>query len=441
MKKFLVKLAGLLALAAIVAESGFLVFCAANGISGKAPEPQAEEVQDVQKAPEKKPDTVSTLCVAGDLVMHMPIVNEAYNGETGKYDFKYLFDQVKHYYEDADSAFACLETTFNGPPYSGYPQFCAPDELASDLKAVGFDLLSTVGNHSLDTYYEGLVRTLDVLDAAGLQHIGTYRTEEDAGEVKVIDVGGISLAVIGFTYGTNGIPMGDHPYSVKVFADDYTEESINVNYDKIAEELERAKGTGADAIAVYMHWGQEYSTTPSDQQKELADFLFEHGATLILGGHVHVPQPMETRTLSDGRTGYLCYCLGNFISNQFDPYTNLTAAVNIELTKNGETGAVTVSNVGYVPMFMLHADSANDGRYHLLDIKETMKAYEGGDESIISSYNYDRLKQGLTDLRTIFGIDENGNPVGANANQETAEGNDSAVIPMEQSGESEAPAA
>lgn len=357
--------------------------------------------------PTRPPDTVATLCVAGDLVMHMPIINEALaQGGGSQYDFTYLFEQVRHYYEDADYAVACLETTFNGPPYAGYPQFCAPDQLAADLKAVGFDLLSTVGNHSLDTYYEGLSRTLDVLDAAGLEHVGTYRTQQERDTVKVIDVGGIKLALLGYTYGTNGLPLGDHPYAVSVYTTDYMTNCQDVDYEMIARDLAAAKATDADAIAVYMHWGQEYSTTPSEQQEQLADFLFENGATLVLGGHVHVPQPMEVRTLSDGRTGYLCYCLGNFISNQHDPYTNLTAAVNLELTKDGETGDVTVSTCEYIPMYMLHADASNEGCYRLLDIKQTLADYEAGDQSVIGPNNYANLQQGLTDLRTIFTTDE-----------------------------------
>ena len=174
----------------------------------------------------------------------------------------------------------------------------------------------------------------------------------------------------------------------------------------ISADLERAKRVDADAIAVYMHWGQEYSRTPSEQQTALADFLFENGATLVLGGHVHVPQPMELRQLPDGRTGFLCYCMGNFISNQHDPYTNLTAAVNLELTKDAETGAVTVSGCEYIPMYMLHPDASNEGRYRLLDIKQTMQDYENGDTSVIGETGYQNLKQGLTDLRTIFGTDE-----------------------------------
>ena len=127
-----------------------------------------------------------------------------------------------------------------------------------------------------------------------------------------------------------------------------------------ARESDSPAPPDADAIAVFMHWGQEYATSPSAQQRELADFLFENGATLVLGGHVHVPQPMELRELPDGRTGFLCYCLGNLISNQHDRYTNLTAAVSLELTKDSETGAVTVSDAEYVPMYMLHPDASAD---------------------------------------------------------------------------------
>ena len=155
-----------------------------------------------------------------------------------------------------------------------------------------------------------------------------------------------------------------------------------------------------------MHWGQEYATSPSDQQRELADFLFENGATLVLGGHVHVPQPMELRELPDGRTGFLDYCLGNLISNQHDRYTNLTAAVNLELTKSGETGKVTVSGAQYVPMYMLHPDAAADGRYHLLDLNKAIAQCESGTSTVVPSSALPALRQGLADAHSIFGAEE-----------------------------------
>ena len=179
-----------------------------------------------------------------------------------------------------------------------------------------------------------------------------------------------------------------------------------IDYELLKSDLARARQTDADAIAVFMHWGQEYATSPSAQQRELADFLFENGATLVLGGHVHVPQPMELRELPDGRTGFLCYCLGNLISNQHDRYTNLTAAVSLELTKDGETGAVTVSDAEYVPMYMLHPDASADGRYHLLDLNRSIADCESGDHTVVPAAVLPALKQGLADAHSIFGPQE-----------------------------------
>lgn len=178
-------LAGVLVV--LLAGAGVLIW---RNLPEDAPRLQEPE-ETVRQEAEVQPDATATLCVAGDIVAHMPLVADAWNGEA--YDFTHLFADARRYYEAADYTTACLETTFNGPPYSGYPQFCAPDALASGLKTVGFNLLSTASNHSMDTWYNGLVRTLDVLDAAGLEHVGTYRTQQERDTVKIIDVGGIKL--------------------------------------------------------------------------------------------------------------------------------------------------------------------------------------------------------------------------------------------------------
>ena len=281
-------LAGVLVV--LLAGTGVLIW---RNLPEDAPRLQEPE-ETVRQEPEVQPDTTATLCVAGDIVAHMPLVADAWNGEA--YDFTHLFADARRYYEAADYTTACLETTFNGPPYSGYPQFCAPDALASGLKTVGFHLLSTASNHSMDTGYSGLVRTLDVLDAAGLEHVGTYRTQQERDTVKIIDVGGIKLAMLAYTFSTNGLPVdSEHPYCVGVYTSDYMTDCSAVDYDLIQSDLDKAGQSGADAIAVYVHWGNEYHTEPSEQQEQLADYLFAHGATLVLGGHAHVPQPMELR--------------------------------------------------------------------------------------------------------------------------------------------------
>lgn len=236
-------LAGVLVV--LLAGAGVLIW---RNLPEAAPRLQEPE-ETVRQEPEVQPDTTATLCVAGDIVAHMPLVADAWNGEA--YDFTHLFADARPYYEAADYTTACLETTFNGPPYSGYPQFCAPDALASGLKTVGFNLLSTASNHSMDTWYSGLVRTLDVLDAAGLEHVGTYRTQQERDTVKIIDVGGIKLAMLAYTFSTNGLPVdSEHPYSVSVYTSDYMTDCSAVDYDLIQSDLDKAGQSGADAIAV-----------------------------------------------------------------------------------------------------------------------------------------------------------------------------------------------
>ncbi len=147
----------------------------------------------------KEPIT-ATLAVCGDIMSHSPQTNDAYDAATDTYSYLPCFQSVSSWIEAADYAVANFETTLNGPPYSGYPQFCAPDALAYDLKTIGFDLVTTANNHSMDKGFQGLARTLDVLDQAGLQHVGTYRTQEAFTQnngVIVADVGGISVAFSG----------------------------------------------------------------------------------------------------------------------------------------------------------------------------------------------------------------------------------------------------
>lgn len=178
-------------------------------------------------------DITATLAVCGDIMSHLPQTNDAYDAATDTYSYLPCFQYAKAWTESADYTVGNLETTLNGPPYSGYPQFCAPDALAYNLKSIGFDLVTTANNHCMDKGYNGLSRTLDVLDQAELKHVGTYRTQAEFDEnhgVVVADVGGISVAFLGYTYGTNGIPVAaDKDFSLNRFNVDYTGDCVTLD--------------------------------------------------------------------------------------------------------------------------------------------------------------------------------------------------------------------
>ena len=257
----------------------------------------------------------------------------------------------------------------------GYPTFNAPDSLASDLRAAGFDLLSTANNHSLDRGTRGVYRTLDVLDQEGLAHAGTYRSQEErdaSSGVYVADVGGRlgGLPVLHLRAQTaSACPRGRSTPSTFFNLDYYTTLS-DPDYDRLQADLEAARALDADLIAVIIHWGVEYQNAPNTYQTNMARFLVEQGADLVLGSHPHVLQPYETISVTgwDGRErqGFVCYSLGNFISNQQDLETRTTAVLELELTRDPGTGETSLTHVSYLPYYMVHRNGQPAGQQRYL---------------------------------------------------------------------------
>lgn len=393
----------------------------------EAPEPDAQPPAlsaaqpQPEPAPEPEPDpepVVARLMVAGDVMSHMPITNDAYVAETGDYDYSHILSDATDQLAGADCAVANLETVLaGGPDYSGYPAFNSPDALAYDLREAGFHLLSTANNHSRDRGLEGIFRTLDVLDSAGLAHVGTHRSREERDQnsgVYVADAGGISVAFLSYTYGLNGFRLdSDKMYAANLFNLDYYTTLANPDYGLLSADLAAARALETDLIAVMIHWGVEYQNAPNRHQTELARFLVGQGADLVLGGHPHVLQPYERVTAPawDGgeREGLVIYSLGNFISNQnFDDpkrdlATRTTAILDLELTR-GPDGSAAVTDVSYTPYYMVHRNSQPAGqRRFLVDIHRAMAAYEAGESQIITKTTYNQLQKALEHAHAILG--------------------------------------
>lgn len=339
------------------------------------------------------------MSVIGDIMCHDSQYKDAYVSASDTYDFSYVFTDIQKYIQVADIAVGNLETTFAGKErgYSNYPTFNTPEQLAYNLKTLGMDILSTANNHSLDKGYTGLVSTLDFLDDAGIAHTGTYRNAEEQNQITIQNVKGISMAFLSFTYGTNGIPVpSGKDYCVNL-----------IDKDLIVKQIQLAKEHNPDMICVFMHWGVEYQTKQNKNQKELADFLFQNGVDVILGGHPHVLQPMEKReiTLEDGtkKDGFIIYSLGNFISGQNKLPRQSSAILNLNITKNGETGKISIDEVTYVPVYMYRGPLGTPFRFKLLDIESNIQKYEDGTDTSLSKTTYNTMKEALEDITGILG--------------------------------------
>lgn len=262
-----------------------------------------------------------TLLFVGDLMQHQAQIDAAKTSDKG-YDYSPCFSLVKEQISRADIAIANLEVTLGGKPYKGYPAFSAPDEYLYAIKDAGFDLLLTANNHCLDRGKKGLERTVLLLDSLSIPHAGTYRNSEERKQNYPLFIrrNGFCIAFLNYTYGTNGIK----PASPNI-----------VNYidkETIQEDIRSAQAKRPDAIIACMHWGEEYHSLPSREQRELADWLLEQGVTHVIGSHPHVIQPMEMRT--DGnRQHVIVYSLGNFISNMSAPGTDGGLIFELELEK------------------------------------------------------------------------------------------------------------
>lgn len=342
-------------------------------------------------------DTTFHLTAIGDVMCHNTQYMDAYNANTDEYDFSYVFDNIEYYIKNSDITVANLETTFAGEDvgYSNYPKFNTPDALAYNLKKLGVDVLSTAGNHSLDYGFDGLSRTIDVLNNADIAHAGTYKTQEERDTIIFKYVKGIKIAFLNYAYGTNGITIpSDKPYCINL-----------IDKELIKKDIETAKSQEADMIVASVHWGTEYSTVPNDTQDELADFLFQNGVNIILGTHPHVLQKMEKRTvtLEDGSTqdGFIIYSLGNFISDQNADNTRTSIILDLQITKHPDE-SITIDKVDYIPIYMYKDSSVSTKKMKLLDIRQTISSYENGTNTSIGENMYTFLKQELNTISKIL---------------------------------------
>ncbi|MFG2146979.1 CapA family protein [Streptomyces sp. NPDC048696] len=233
-----------------------------------------------------------TLVATGDVLPHTSTIQRAAADAGGDgYDFRPMLAGVKPIVSRADLAICHMETVYgpDGGPFTGYPAFTSPPQIAAALKDTGYDSCSTASNHSLDDGAEGIARTLRAFDKAGLKHTGSGRTARESASPALLEAGGAKVAQLAYTYDTNGYAMPDgQPWAVHL-----------IDEQKIIADARAARKAGADIVVVSVHWGTEWQTEPDEQQLRLGRALTASKTgdrpdiDLILGTHAHIPQPYE----------------------------------------------------------------------------------------------------------------------------------------------------
>jgi len=332
--------------------AALLLFCFTGALG---PGPARADDQVVQTS---SVSTHVTLAFAGDLLMHTPIGYSCYDSATGRYRFEEVFAPIAPYLSDADCTIVNLETRLAGASrgYQGYPAFNTPDDLAPALRGAGVDALGTANNHSLDMGWDGVVRTLDVLDRNGLRHAGTARSQTERDSPRILNVAGIKVGLLNYTDYLNGIPLpSGRPYAVNVLL-----------MGAVASDIVRARQAGAELVVAFVHWGSEYQRYPSSSQTAAASNMIDLGVDLIVGHHPHVVQPIVRVRGRTGREGYVAYSLGNFVSDQRSRYRDSGLVVWADVVR--DSGGTRVTGLRYLPTYVQKTWSGGRTRFRVLPV-------------------------------------------------------------------------
>lgn len=336
----------------------------------------------------------------GDVMGHDGQLNAARNKKTGSFSYDDGFKFVRPIIQSADFSIANLEITHAGEPFKGYPKFSSPPELSVCLMNTGFDILLTANNHSCDGGSKGVLGTLDVLDDLGIMHTGTFRSPEERDSVYplMIEKNGFKIALLNYTYGTNGLSV-DLPLIINY-----------IDSVQIKKDVATARERGAEFIICTMHWGKEYESLPSKYQYTYEKVCYNAGVDMVIGGHPHVLQPVEHKVVQ-GKDRLTAWSLGNFVSNQRARYKNGGMMLTSTVSKsekgiairdvNYMFGYVHIVNEGEIsPYYILPEFNYNDFRSGFVPANEMskMKLFFDDSRELFQKHNQNTSEIRLADL-------------------------------------------
>lgn len=381
-----------------------------------------DAIPDTQTSSAPLPDPVTiTIGSTGDVLLHSPILT-AHKKSDGSYDFSDIFAHAKTEFEKYDYMVANLEVTCagSGRSYSGYPCFNSPDNIVTSLKNSGVDMLLTANNHCFDTSTSGFWRTQETIKAAGLEHIGTFT--EGVKPYLIKNINGIKIGMINYTYETtasngrkalNGITVS---LEAENYVNSFSYNNLESFYSELQTNITSMYADGAEAIMVYLHWGNEYQLSPSAQQKSIAARLCDMGVDVIVGGHPHVVQPIEILTSDiSGKQTVCLYSMGNAVSNQLKANMNLKTGhtedgmiFETSFTKNSD-GSVHLSGINATPTWSNRFETSLGRRYMIIPLinGEDFKSkysHLGRANEMQSSFDrtMELINSGLEDFKTQY---------------------------------------
>ena len=317
--------------------------------------------------------TVIHIAAAGDLNVTDKVI---WSGQSGTiYDYTNAFMDVAPIFSEADLALLNFEGNLYGQPY-GTATVSAPQELMISLKNAGVDLVQMANSNAIYNGISGLQTTLANIRNAGIEPVGAYSTNTEFNRnngYTICEVQGLKLAFVAFTkgFGGLGLPAGSED-CVNLLYEDYYENYETLNTDKINKVLKAVSAEKPDMVIALLHWGSEFNDAISDTQGKIANLMKKNGVDVIIGTHPHLVQQIEY----DEATGFFCaYSLGDFFGDGNRSGTAYSIILDLEITKNYDTGETRVTDFGYTPIYTLQESDCPDNQRRVVRLETAMTAY------------------------------------------------------------------
>ncbi len=343
------------------------------------------------------PDTVIHFVAGGDVNITDKTVNAGVTGSG--YDYTDIFLDVVPTLAGADLAALNFEGSLYGAPY-GSAQKSAPTALVQALRNAGVDFLQTANSQSVVNGLSGLSATLQGIRDAGMEPLGTYadaQAFQKTGGYVIREIQGIRIAFVAFTKGMDGmgLPAGSED-CVNLLYKDYSSTYQKVDTEGITAVLKAAQAQNPDITIALLHWGSEFNRKISQSQEQISALMLEQGVDAIIGTHSHYVQEVKF----DPQKGtLLAYSLGDFYGDATTAGTEYSLLLNLEITKDGQTGHTAITGVDYTPVYLLD-ETQTGGGLRLLRIREAMAAYEQNLVNKVSESTYLGMKNALEKIES-----------------------------------------
>lgn len=329
-------------------------------------EPKSNDTKqkEIKKEPIEKTYTLS-LAATGDALLHNSVIKDGKQSD-GTYDFKHQLTYIKEIIKNYDLAYYNQETPFGGDDkgFKGYPLFNSPTAYGDAMIDAGFNMVSLATNHTLDQGANGVLNFYEYFQDKDVMYHGIADSEESRNNYIIKEKNNITYSMLSYTTSTNGLPIpSDKEYLVNKYNEEMVKKDIEYLRDKV------------DVLIVAMHWGVEYTHTPTEQELEIAQYLADLDVDIILGAHPHCIQPID---IIDDTVVF--YSLGNFISNQGDIVNKygikvligMLGTLNITKTVEGDKTNITIDNVGAE---LLYTYNKNHKNYQVIPFSKMNETY------------------------------------------------------------------